>query len=142
MAVKNGDTVFAHYVGTLADGTEFDSSREREPLEFVMGQGSLIPGFEKAVMGKKVGDTVEVTIPPAEAYGERNSEMVITVPRKEVPEHITPEIGMSVQLSSDQGDMEVVISKVTEEEVELDANHPLAGEALHFAIEIMKVKPA
>ncbi len=142
MAVKNGDTVFAHYTGTLADGTEFDSSREREPLEFVMGKGMLIPGFEKAVMGREAGETVNVVIPPAEAYGERNDEMVIVVPKKEVPSHITPEVGMMVQLASEQGDMDVMISKVTDDEVELDANHPLAGEALHFAIEIMKVMPA
>lgn len=142
MAAKNGDTVSAHYVGTLPDGTEFDSSREREPLEFVLGKGMLIPGFEQAVIGRKVGETVEVTIPPAEAYGERNDDMVLVVPRSEVPDHIEPEVGMMVQLASETGEMDVMIARVTDEEVELDANHPLAGQALHFSIEIVKITPA
>ena len=142
MAAKNGDTVSAHYVGTLPDGTEFDSSREREPLEFVLGKGMLIPGFEQAVIGRKAGETVEVTIPPAEAYGERNDDMVLVVPRSEVPDNIEPEVGMMVQLASETGEMDVMIARVTDEEVELDANHPLAGQSLHFSIEIMKITPA
>lgn len=142
MAIKQGDTVFVHYTGTLDDGSEFDSSKDREPLEFVVGGGMILPGFEKAVQGKKVGDTVSVSLSPEDAYGEHNDEMVIIVPRSEVPDHITPEEGMMLQLSLEEGDLDVVISKVTDEEVELDGNHPLAGKRLNFAIEVVNIKPA
>lgn len=142
MAIKQGDTVFVHYTGTLDDGSEFDSSKNREPLEFVMGGGMILPGFEKAVQGKKVGDTVSVSLSPEDAYGEHNDEMVIIVPRSEVPEHIAPEEGMMLQLSLEEGDLDVVISRVTDDEVELDGNHPLAGKRLNFEIEVVNIKPA
>ena len=141
MAAKNGDTVFVHYVGTLEDGTEFDSSEGREPLEFVLGGGMVIPGFEKAVLGREPGEKVSVTLQPSEAYGERNEEMLLVVPRGEVPEDIDPEEGMLLQIGVDGGEMDVVISRVTDDEVELDANHPLAGKALCFAIEVVKIQP-
>ncbi|MCL1940165.1 MAG: peptidylprolyl isomerase [Desulfovibrionaceae bacterium] len=140
MAIKTGDTVFVHYTGTLDDGTEFDSSRDREPLEFVMGGGMIIPGFEAAVAGKEAGDKVSVSIPPAEAYGEHNDEMVIIVPRAEVPKHIDPEEGMWLQIAVEQGELDVVVSRVTDTEVELDGNHPLAGKTLNFAIDVVDVK--
>ena len=140
MVIKKGDTVFVHYTGTLDDGSEFDSSRDRAPLEFVMGGGMVIPGFEAAVAGKKTGDAVSVTIPPAEAYGEHNDEMVLVVPRGELPKQIDPAPGMWLQLATEQGDMDVLISRVTDTEVELDGNHPLAGKTLHFAMEIIDVK--
>ncbi len=140
MPIKNGDTVSAHYTGTLADGTVFDSSRDREPLEFVMGKQQLIAGFEAAVMGKEAGDTVTVTIPPAEAYGDIDEELVFTVDRSHVPAHITPEVGMQLQLSSDEGEMDVTIDAVSDEEIVLNANHPLAGKTLTFEIEIVKVR--
>jgi peptidylprolyl isomerase len=140
MAITTGDTVFVHYTGTLDDGTEFDSSRDREPLEFVMGGGMIIPGFEAAVAGKEAGDKVSIRIPPAEAYGERNEEMVIIVPRDEVPKHIDPEEGMWLQIAVEQGELDVVVSRVTDTEVELDGNHPLAGKTLNFAIEVVNVK--
>lgn len=142
MPIQNGDTVFVHYTGTLDDGTEFDSSREREPLEFVVGSGTIIPGFEAAVLGRGKGDTVTVQIPPAEAYGEHNDEMVIIVPRSEVPEHIKPEVGMLLQITLEQGDLDVAISRVTDEEIELDGNHPLAGQTLNFDIEVVDHKAA
>lgn len=142
MSIKNGDTVFVHYTGTLDDGTEFDSSKGREPLEFVMGGGTIIPGFETALEGRAVGDKVSVTIAPEQAYGERNDEMIILVPRAEVPEHIEPEEGMWLQIAVDEGDLDVVISRVTDEEVELDGNHPLAGKALNFEIEVVDLKRA
>lgn len=142
MAIKKGDTVFVHYTGTLEDGTEFDSSEGREPLEFVLGSGMIIPGFESAVEGKDAGDKVSVTIPPESAYGGRNEEMVIIVPRSEVPDHIEPEEGMLLQISLEEGELDVVISRVTDDEVELDGNHPLAGKELHFDIQIVDVKPA
>ena len=140
MAIKKGDIVFVHYTGTLDDGNEFDSSRGRDPLEFVMGGGMIIPGFEAAVEGKNTGNSVSVTIPPEKAYGEHSREMVLVVPRSELPRHIDPEPGMWLQLETEQGDLDVLISRVTDTEVELDGNHPLAGETLHFAIDIVDVK--
>jgi peptidylprolyl isomerase len=140
MAIKKGDIVFVHYTGTLDDGNEFDSSRGRDPLEFVMGGGMIIPGFEAAVEGKNTGNSVSVTIPPEKAYGEHSKEMVLVVPRSELPRHIDPEPGMWLQLETEQGDLDVLISRVTDTEVELDGNHPLAGETLHFAIDIVDVK--
>ena len=140
MAAKNGDTLFVHYTGTLQDGREFDSSLGGEPLEFILGQGMLIPGFENAVMGKNVGDKVSVDISPEDAYGERTDELVLSVPRSEVPAHITPDVGQRLLLTLDEGELEVMVSSVTDEDVELDGNHPLAGEKLHFDIEIIEVR--
>ena len=140
MTIKKGDTVFVHYTGTLDDGSEFDSSRDRDPLEFVMGGGMVIPGFEAAVMGKKRGDLVNVTIPAAKAYGEHSDEMILVVPRSELPKDIDPAPGMWLQMATEQGDLDVLISRVTNTEIELDGNHPLAGKTLHFAIEIVDVK--
>lgn len=140
MAAKNGDTLFVHYTGILQDGREFDSSRGGEPLEFVLGQGMLIPGFENAVVGKNAGDKVSVDISPEDAYGERTDELVLTVPRSEIPSHIAPDVGQRLLLTLDAGELEVVVSSVTDTEVELDGNHPLAGEKLHFDIEIMEVR--
>lgn len=142
MPAKDGDTLFVHYTGTLDDGTEFDSSRDREPLEFVLGQGMIIPGFEKAVMGLEKGGSVRVVLPPVEAYGEPSDEMIIIVPRAEVPDHITPEVGTALQLTLQEGALDVVISRVDADEVELDGNHPLAGKTLTFEIEVVEIKPA
>jgi peptidylprolyl isomerase len=140
MAIKLGDTVFAHYRGTFEDGTEFDSSEGGEPLEFVMGDGMIIPGFEAAVNGKEVGDKVSVLVEPKDGYGERNEEMILIVPRSEVPEGLDPEEGMMLQISLEEGDVDVVVSRVTESEVELDGNHPLAGKRLKFDIEVVDIK--
>ncbi|MDR0339393.1 MAG: peptidylprolyl isomerase [Desulfovibrio sp.] len=142
MAAKRGDTVFVHYTGKLDDGTEFDSSEGREPLEFVIGGGAIIPGFETAVEGKDAGDKVTVSIPPEQAYGMPNDEMVLIVPRSEVPDHIEPEVGMLLQIALEEGELDVAVSRVTDDEVELDGNHPLAGKTLNFDIEIVDVKPA
>ena len=149
MAIKNGDTLRVHYTGTLSDGTVFDSSRERDPLEFTMGKGMLIqaetykalliPGFEAAVMGHEAGETVTVTIPPSQAYGESDPELVFTVDRAQVPDHIPLTVGVPLQLSNEQGQMDVTITEVTDEEITLDANHPLAGKELTFEIEIVSV---
>ena len=141
MAIKKGDTVFVHYTGTLDDGSEFDSSRSRDPLEFVIGAGMVISGFEDAALGKKKGDKVSVSIPPEKAYGERSEEMLLVIPRSELPRQIAdPAPGMWLQLDTEQGDMDVLISRVTDTEVTLDGNHPLAGETLHFTMEIVDVK--
>ena len=137
MAVKDGNTVRVHYTGTFSDGEVFDSSREREPLEFTIGDGSLIPGFEDALLGHNAGDRFTVTIPADEAYGEHLEELLMEVPVSEVPEDIKPEVGMMLQIATDDGDMEVQIVEVNDKVVVLDANHPLAGEDLTFDIEVI-----
>ena len=139
MSIKNGDTIRAHYTGTLADGTEFDSSRGRDPLEFVMGKQMLIAGFEQALLGRAAGDKLRVTIPPLEAYGEIDQELLFEVPLAEVPAHITPEKGLQLSLSSPEGEMEVRIVHVDDQKLVLDGNHPLAGQELTFEIEIVSV---
>lgn len=139
MSIKNGDTVRVHYTGSLQDGTEFDSSAGGEPLEFVMGSESLIAGFEAALMGKALGDTFTVTIPAKDAYGERLEELVMTVPVASLPEQMAYEPGLALQLSTDQGEMDVMVTAVTDDAVTLDANHPLAGEDLTFALEVVAI---
>ncbi len=140
MPIKDGDTVQVHYTGTLEDGTVFDSSKDREPLEFVLGKGTLIPGFEAAIVGREAGETVTANLEPVLAYGEPDDQLIFEVPREEVPDHITPEVGLSLELSNEEGMMNVVITKVSDESIELDANHPLAGKILNFEIEILSVK--
>lgn len=140
MPIKNGDTVKVHYTGKLADGTIFDSSVERDPLEFVMGKQMLIAGFEAAIMGKDVGDTVTTVIPADQGYGDMDEELIFTVSSSQVPANITAEVGMQLQLSSDEGTMDVTIVDVTGDEIVLDANHPLAGKELTFEIEVIDIK--
>lgn len=140
MAIKDGDTVRVHYTGTFSDGEVFDSSRDREPLEFTIGDESLISGFEDALLGHGKGDRFTVTIPADEAYGEHLDELLMEVPLSEVPEDIKPEVGMMLQIATDDGDMEVQIVDVNDRVVVLDANHPLAGEDLTFDIEVVDVK--
>lgn len=140
MPIKKGDKVRAHYTGTLEDGTVFDSSRERDPLEFVLGKGMLIAGFEAAVEGREPGETVTVTIPPAEGYGEVDPDLIFVVPRAQVPDFIPLEVGTPLQLSNEQGQMDVTIAEVGADEVTLDANHPLAGKTLTFEIEIVSAE--
>lgn len=136
---KSGDTVRIHYKGTLGDGTVFDSSQGREPLEFTLGTGQVIPGFEQAVQGMTPGDKKAVTIPSEEAYGPRRDEQVMTVNRGDFPPHIEPEVGQQLQLQ--QGDQSVVVrvTEVSDSQVKLDANHPLAGEDLTFELELVEV---
>jgi peptidylprolyl isomerase len=139
---KSGNTVKVHYTGKLKDGTVFDSSLQRnEPLEFTLGQGNMIAGFEKAVNGMKVGDSTVADIPVNEAYGEVREDMILEVPKKDVPENITPEVGQRLAVQQQDGQsIPVTISKVSEESITLDANHPLAGKDLIFEIELLEVK--
>lgn len=138
--VKQGDKVKVHYTGTLQDGSVFDSSREREPLEFEIGSGALIPGFEKAVLGLSVGESTKVEIPSGEAYGEVRDEMIISVERTKLPADIDPQLGMQLQVQQPDGQaMPVVISDVNETHITIDANHPLAGRDLTFEIELVEV---
>lgn len=141
MPIKDGDKVKVHYRGTLNDGTEFDSSAGREPLEFTLGRGMLIPGFEAAVLGLEKGGKVTVTIPPAEAYGEHDPMQIIPVEREQFPEEMQLEPGMIIQLQAPDGSViDSVITEVGDKEVRLDANHPLAGQALTFEIEVVEVE--
>ena len=140
--VKEGDTVKVNYTGKLNDGTVFDTSEEREPLEFTLGQGQLIPGFEKAVTGLNEGDSTTVTIPTDEAYGERRDDLELEVAKNELPDNVEPEVGMQLQMQQQQSEqaIPVQITKVEEDKVMLDANHPLAGKDLTFDIELLEVK--
>lgn len=138
--VKEGDTVKVHYTGTLTDGTVFDTSAEREPLEFTLGQGQLIPGFEKAVVGMSVGDSTEVEIPSDDAYGESREDLVISVPKDQLPDDVEPQVGMQLQVNQQDGQpIPVRITEVGDENLTLDANHPLAGQDLKFEIELVEV---
>ena len=137
---KSGDTVKIHYTGTLDDGTEFDSSAGRDPLEFEIGGGQVIPGFDNAVEGMAVGDKKSVRIEASDAYGERHEQLVQQVPRNALPEDLTPEEGMALQSQSPDGQvMMLVVTAVGEEEITVDANHPLAGQALSFDIELVSI---
>jgi peptidylprolyl isomerase len=137
---EQGNTIKIHYTGRLDDGTVFDSSREREPLEFTLGEGSLIKGFEDAVSGMAVGDTKTIHIPANEAYGERRDDLVLTVNKKQFPPDIDPKQGLMLSLRNPSGGMvEAMISEVTEDSVTLDANHPLAGKDLTFDLELVEI---
>ncbi len=137
MSIKNKDQVSVHYVGTFSDGTEFDRSAPEKPLSFTVGSFQVIEGFDKAVLGKEKGDNFKVTIPAVEAYGEYEEELVLQVPRSDLPEELVPEIGLPLALETDQGEVEVMIVDVTDEFVVLDANHPMAGEDLTFEITVV-----
>jgi peptidylprolyl isomerase len=137
---KQGDTVKVHYTGKLDDGTVFDSSVERGPLEFTLGAGNVIAGFEQAVTGMSQGESKTVTIPSEEAYGPHRPEMEVQVGREQFPPDLKPQVGQQLQVK--QGDGEVLIVLVTEltgDKVTLDANHPLAGKDLTFEIELLEV---
>lgn len=141
MAIKNGDKVRVHYTGRFNDGKVFDSSRERDPLEFIVGTGQLIAGFENAVRGREAGEKVTVKIDPEQGYGQPDKDLVFTIDRKQVPDNIPLKVGTPLQLSSDKGIMDVMITEVGPEEITLDANHPLAGKDLEFEIEIIDAEP-
>jgi len=138
--VKAGDTVRIHYTGTLLDGTVFDSSDGRDPLEFEVGSGMIIPGLDSALPGMAVGDKKLVNIPCADAYGPINPAMQQGVPRDGIPDDIPLDVGTTLQMQTPDGQaMPVTIVNVTEDEVILDANHPLAGKDLNFDIELVSV---
>ncbi len=137
---KNGDKVKVHYTGKLDDGTVFDSSEGREPLEFEVGSGSVIAGFDAAVTGMQEGETRSAHIPADQAYGPYHDEMVMTVPRDQLPPDVEPEVGQMLQVSTQNGDNFVVrVTDVSADTVTLDANHPLAGEDLNFDIQLVQI---
>lgn len=137
---KKGDTVRVHYTGRLTSGEQFDSSAGREPLEFEIGAGMMIKGFDEAVVGMGIGDKKTVTLQPSEAYGERFDEMIIEFPRTNFPPEITPEAGMQLMMNNGAGQQfPVTITEVKEEVVVLDGNHMLAGKELVFDIEMVEI---
>ncbi len=138
--VKTGDTVRIHYTGTLTDGSTFDSSQGRDPLEFTVGSGQIIPGLDKAIPGMTVGDKKTVQVPAEDAYGETNPEARQDVPRAEIPDDIPLDLGTQLQVQAQGGQvLPVTVVAVTEEVVTLDANHALAGKDLTFAIELVEI---
>lgn len=140
MAAKSGDTVRVHYTGTLDDGSQFDSSEGRDPLEFTVGSGQVIPGFESAVEGMDIGESKKVKLAAEEAYGERNDEALQQVPKTMFPEDQAPVCGAVVELQAPDGRrLAAVIEAIGEEEITLDFNHPLAGKDLTFEIELVEV---
>jgi peptidylprolyl isomerase len=138
---EQGDTVAVHYTGKLDSGDVFDSSRGREPLEFQIGAGQVIPGFDRAVEGLAEGETREVRIEPAEAYGEPEDELVVDVPAEQFPEGAAPAVGQQVQVQVAPGQNRVArIAAVGKDAVRLDLNHPLAGQPLTFEVELVEVR--
>lgn len=137
---KKGDTVKVHYTGTLNDGSIFDSSVEREPLEFELGGGNMIAGFDAAVHGMKIGDKKTANIPAAEAYGEKREDMMVPVPLDQVPADLNPQPGQQLSVQQQDGSaIPVVVVEVQETQIILDANHPLAGQDLTFEIELVAI---
>jgi len=137
---KKGDTVRIHYTGRLQDGTVFDSSQGHDPLEFTIGAGEVIRGFENAALGLEVGQSKTATIPAAEAYGPHRPEMVITVDRSEFEDQADPQIGQRFQAQTEGGEtLDLTVVNISPEGVTLDANHPLAGKDLTFDIELVEI---
>ncbi len=143
MQVKKGDKIKVHYHGKLDDGTTFDSSEGRDPLAFEVGSGMVIPGFDAGVTGMEKGEKKTIVIPSDEAYGPKLDEMIMEFPKERFPEDMKPEIGMSLNMSNQDGQsFPVVIKEVKEDVVVLDANHPLAGKDLTFDLELVEIEGA
>ncbi|MBL3540708.1 peptidylprolyl isomerase [Aminivibrio sp.] len=140
MIAEKGKKIRVHYTGTLSDGEVFDSSRGRSPLEFTVGAGQMIPGFDKGVVGMKVGEERTLVLSPDEAYGKKRDDMVFTVSRDVMPENYQPAVGDTLQMMSRGGSsMSVTVTSVEEDSVELDANHRLAGKELTFKVELLEI---
>jgi peptidylprolyl isomerase len=137
--VKVGDTVKAHYKGTLENGTVFDNSNGRDPIEFEVGSGKVIPGFEKAVVGMEPGDKKTVTIAVGDAYGDRRDELLLEVPKEQVPPDLDANVGDDLVLERNGQEIRVRVQDVNDAGMTLDANHPLAGEELTFEIELVEI---
>ncbi|MFH1738698.1 MAG: peptidylprolyl isomerase [bacterium] len=134
---KTGDTVQVHYKGSLDDGTMFDRSPEQEPLEICLGQGSIIPAIENAIVGMTEGETKSISLQPEEAFGPYQDDQIFVIDRSQVPPNIDPEVGMILQLTSREGSSgNVTITDVTQETITLDGNHPLAGKTVLFEVRL------
>ncbi|MAS36957.1 MAG: peptidylprolyl isomerase [Anaerolineaceae bacterium] len=137
---KSGDNVKLHYTGTLNDGTVFDSSQGREPLEFTLGQNQVIPGFENAVVGMEPGESKTVNIPADQAYGPQRDDMILEVSPEEFPPDVNPKVGDRLQIRQSNGaTFHVTVQEITDTSVKLDGNHPLAGQDLTFQIELVEI---
>ncbi|WP_343701966.1 peptidylprolyl isomerase [Chitinophaga sp.] len=141
--VKTGDTVRVHYHGRLNNGNTFDSSEGRDPLEFTVGAGMVIKGFDNGVLDMKPGDKKTLNIPIEEAYGPKNDELIMEFPKANIPADLNPSVGMELQMSNPQGQVfPVKVAAIGTEFITLDANHPLAGEPLIFDIELVEIVSA
>lgn len=138
--VKTGDTIQIHYKGTLDDGEVFDSSEGREPLQFQVGSGMVIKGFDDGVVGMKIGDKKSINIPSKEAYGESNPEMIFDFERSQIPAEIPVEVGGMLNMHNGQQQVPVKILEVSDDKIKLDANHPLAGRDLNFDLELVQIQ--
>lgn len=133
-----GDTVRVHYTGTMDDGTVFDTSRDGDPIEFVVGEGQVIEGFDEVLRGMREGETREVELPPGKAYGERSDELVVRVDREDLPEDLEPEVGQTLAVDTgDEEEMAAWVAEVGEDAITVDLNHPLAGRTLTFEVELV-----
>lgn len=140
---KQGDTVQIHYTGKLDDGTVFDSSEGREPLAVTLGEGQVIPGFERAAIGMEVGETKEARLDVADAYGQRRDDLLLEVPREQLPDELEVEVGTPLQLQQPDGRaVPVTVAQLDDEQVTLDANHPLAGQPLTFELTLVAIQGA
>lgn len=138
--IKKDNTVKVHYTGKLTNGEVFDSSAGREPLEFTVGAGQMIPGFENGILDMKLNEKKTIEIPASEAYGERRDELLQEVPKSQLPEEIKPEVGMPLMAQLPDGSQQqLVIAEVREESIVVDANHPLAGKDLIFDVEVVEI---
>jgi FKBP-type peptidyl-prolyl cis-trans isomerase 2 len=141
--VKENNTVKVNYTGKLSDGQIFDSSEGREPIEFTLGQGQLIPGFEKGLIDMKLNEKKTITIPKEEAYGDVNKDLIQEVKKTELPQDMAPEVGMGlVSKSPDGQEMNLMVVEVREETIVIDGNHPLAGKELVFDLEVLAITEA
>ncbi|OGW34088.1 MAG: peptidylprolyl isomerase [Nitrospirae bacterium GWD2_57_9] len=137
---KQGDTVKVHYTGKLEDGTVFDTSRSRHPLQFKLGKGQVIEGFEQAVASMNVGESKTTTIPVEKAYGARRDDMIVTVKRSQLPGDVQPNVGQRLEITQEDNQvMLVTVTDITDSTITLDANHPLAGKALTFELELVAI---
>ena len=138
---KSGDTVSVHYTGKLEDGTQFDSSAGKDPLEFSIGAGDVLPAFDSAVEGMTVGDSKSVKIEAAEAYGRRHEQLIQDVPREHLPDDMQPAVGMQLQAQGQDGQpIQLVVTEVKDETITVDGNHPLAGKDLDFDIKLVDIQ--
>lgn len=140
MKVKANDKVRVHYKGSLSDGVMFDSSEGRDPLEFTIGSGQMIPGFENGVIGMQVDESKTLNIPAAEAYGQPKAELILEVPKSQLPPEINPEIGLQLMSQTPDGQQTpLLVTEVKEDSIIVDANHPLAGKDLTFEITLVSI---
>jgi len=139
-AVRTGDTVKMHYTGKFEDGNVFDSSLEGKPFQFEVGAKQIIKGLDEAMVGMQPGEKKTVTVAPEDGYGNYDEKLLIEMPKEKIPENISPEIGMELQLVNKQGHaLPVVVKEMLENSIKLDANHPLAGKVLVFDIELVEI---